>query len=251
MVLIMPLWAQDLTYLEVEGDVQEFAIDANGNIFATDATNTLYKFDASGKLITKVNVKVYGVIQKIDCNNPFDIYTYHNEQNVVVYYDNMLNIRGETRLNDLLFTGVVAMARSFDNQLWVADNSTNRLYKVSKAGEVLIESNILSTMVEGSTDIVDIQEYNNIVYVVDRNHGILEFDLFLTFQSLHVIPNLQWAVIGEQTILLGHEKWYMYNHLTRILSPIKIPTFPVDRFVRNGYRIFVKHKDGILSLTAD
>ena len=140
------LSAQDTLTLTDVKDVTSFELDLKGNIFVADQSLTLFKYSSEGKLLTNVSIKSYGPLTSIDCSNPFEIYTFHKDQNIIVFYDNMLNLRGELRLNDYFYNNVACVARSFDNQIWIMDLSQFKLIKINKKGEVLAESPYLNNV---------------------------------------------------------------------------------------------------------
>jgi hypothetical protein len=163
------------------------SVDAKGNIFVADDAFSLYKFDESGKAITNVNIKSYGQISSIDCTNPFELYVFYKNQNIVVFYDNMLNVRGEIRLNDYYLNNVSCIARSFDNNMWVVDLSQYKLLKINKKGEILSESPYLNNTLDKELNIYTMWEYNNEVYLADSLVGIYVFDMYATYITTHYI----------------------------------------------------------------
>ena len=191
-------FAQDTIKIAGAKQITALAVDAKQNMFIADNAFSLYKTDATGKVITNVNTKVYGEISKIDCTNPFEIYTYHPSQNIVVFYDNMLNVRGELRLNDYYFNNISCIARSFDNGLWLFDLSEYRLLKINKAGEIVNSSNNLINVVGKQLKVFDIQELGNNVYLIDSTLGVLKFDLFATYATTYFIEGLRSAAITSK-----------------------------------------------------
>jgi hypothetical protein len=238
--------------IEFSQPISTMAVDANGNMFVADHANTLYKLDENGKIITNVNVKVYGQIDKIDCSNPFEIYTYHKDQNIVVYYDNMLNIRGETRLNDLYFNTVSSITRSYDNGLWIFDYSSNILKKINKLGEVEAESNNINIITGKELHVFDIIENKNWVYLCDSVNGLIQFDIYATYVSTHFISGLQGAAIeDEYTLIKKGEKVYQYNLLTRNLDETGIQLEATNNFVTRWPRVYSFYNNLILIFTAN
>ncbi|MBT8326280.1 MAG: hypothetical protein KJP21_01070 [Bacteroidia bacterium] len=189
--------AQDtLTLLNVN-EIITLSVDAKGYIFLADNSNTLYKIDSNGTILTNVNTKVFGEIDKIDCTNPFEIYTYHKDQNIVAFYDNMLNLRGSIRLNSLLINNIGAVSRSYDNGVWIYDLSEYKLIKINKAGEILNSSYNLVNVLDNEIKVFDIQEVGNSVFLIDSTIGVLKFDLFATYDKTYHLAGIQSAIINK------------------------------------------------------
>lgn len=218
---------QDTLALPGIESITSFAIDAKGNYFVADNTLTLYKFDAEGKPITNVNIKSYGEITSIDCSNAFEIYVFHRDQNIIVFYDNMLNQRGEIWLNDYYFNNVSCMSRSFDNNIWIVDLSQYKLLKINKKGEVLAESPFLNNILGTSFYPTKMWEENNDVYVVDTSSGIHQFDMYATFATTYYHPHVSDAVsLGTRFIIKEDTRLLSYTKLIRnpVVLKQKVPS---------------------------
>ena len=64
----------------------------------------------------------------IDAGNPLEIYVFYKDQNKLVYFDNMLNYRGETDLYKTLgVNNIQAVCRSYDNGFWFFDPDNFKL----------------------------------------------------------------------------------------------------------------------------
>jgi len=227
--------------LSFEGmdSITNLASDGKGNYFISDDKNSLYKF-ADSKNISNVNTKVFGSINKIDCSNPFEIYSYHMDQNIVVYYDNMLNIRGETRLNDVGFSNISAMARSYDNGLWIFNMENFQLQKINKAGEILAESYNLLTLLRHELNIIDIKEFDNKVYLLDSEKGVLQFDLFGTHITTFYLDNVeQIEMVENGFIYVADGKISNYNFISRDIISLNMKV-PTDYVLLNGFVYEIK-----------
>ena len=221
-LLAMQSLGQDTLALAGVKDISVFNVDAKGNIFVADKEHTLYKYDANGKLLMNVNIKAYGEIYSIDCSNPFEIYVFHKEQNIVVFYDNMLNIRGSIHLNDYYFN-TACVARSFDNNIWILDLTQFKLLKINKQGDILAESPYLNNTLTQSLQVYKVWEHNNDVYLADSNAGIFTFDMYATFRNSYYIENLENAChIKSEMALIKNGQIQRYNELLLIPVPLKV-----------------------------
>lgn len=237
---LLGLYSQGQDTLTLKGvkNISVFNVDAKGNIFVADKEHTLYKFDPNGKLVTNVNIKAYGEIYSIDCSNPFEIYVFHQEQNVIVFYDNMLNTRGVINLNDYYFN-TVCIARSFDNNIWLMDLTQYKLLKINKQGDVLTESPYLNNTLNESLDVFKIWEHNNDVFVADSSTGIYAFDMYATYRNTYPLKNLQNACHLKKDIaaVIGGSIT-RYNTLIQIPANMKIPVTNTGSFEYNAGKIY-------------
>lgn len=198
--------ASDSLLLAQAKQILVVSADNKGNLFVADEANSLIKLDSNGKEVTRVNTKVYGKIYSIDCSNPFEIYVYYKQQNVLVFFDNMLNIRGEMRFNDLGYDNISCVARSFDNQVWLFDYNDYELKKVRKDGSMELSSGNILTFSGNGFNPMEIYEHNKTVMLLDSSFGLMSFDIFGTY--LKTIP------------AKGASSVYFYGNRMYMLKPI-------------------------------
>lgn len=217
--------AQRLIPLKGMQKIVAIEVDAKGQYFIADEAHTLFKLDSSGNIITQVNTKLYGGISLIDVTNPFEIYTYHKEQNVLVYYDNMLNVRGKTYLNGLGLTNVASICRSFDNGFWVFDLMEFKLVRLDKRGNILASSNNLINILQLELDPYKIIEHNKHIYLCDSVNGVFVFDIFGTYiKTIFSKPNHNAFV--HQNIFYVLEKDKIFGIHLQLKIPFKEVILP-------------------------
>ncbi len=208
--------ADSLKFSDIES-IQTFSMDSKGNYYVADQANSLIKYNNIAKEITRVNTKLYGSIYSIDCTNPFEIYVYHKDQNILVFYDNMLNYRGELKMNKLNYRNIACVARSFDNGIWLFDYDAFELKKIDKEGKLSVSSGNLLTFVDVELNPYSITEYDNKIYLADSVAGILVFDIFGTF--IKTIPlKGTIAICFNQNTLIAASKDKLYSYQLRTLE---------------------------------
>ncbi len=225
-LISLPLWALADISLDSNIVINCMTVDAKGNYYIADQKNTLYKYDKSGNLITRVNSKLYGTVYSIDCSNPFELYVHYKDQNKVVFLDNMLNQRGELDLSSFGYGNISAIARTFDNQLWLFNATEFELMKVSKAGEILSRSGQLSAFVSSGLSPYSIKESGNQVYLADSSAGILIFDMFATYsKTVALYGSTAFDVNGNQLLLQkSNHSVFIYNMRSFTSNTIAIPS---------------------------
>ncbi len=157
--------------------------DKLGSIYIVTPFNDIEKYNSKKEKLATYNQKVYGNIFSIDVSNPFEIYVFYKDQSIVLFLDNQLNQRGITNLNDIGIQQASAIARSFDNQIWVMDLADLKLKKISKDLKVLTESNVLnSTSIEMPLNLEFLIDNNQHIYTL--NQGVIySFDVFGNFEK--------------------------------------------------------------------
>jgi hypothetical protein len=152
----------DSTHLITEFSVNAKFVQADelGNLYIVSPSNQLYKYNTSGKVLATLNYNYNGNISSIDASNPMEIYVFYKELNRVLFLDNNLAYRGELDLTKQNITQAAAIARSYDNGIWVFDMGDLQLKKMSKDGTVaqlsgnikqIIKSNFVPTTILENT----------------------------------------------------------------------------------------------------
>lgn len=162
-------------------DAKDIQTDRIGNLYIITKTNQLYKYDSRGNLLCTLNYKYLGNINFIDASNPFELYVFYKELNEVLFLDNNLAYRGEMLLNDYGISQAAAIARSYDNGIWVFDNGDLQLKRLNKNGEVLQMSGNIKQYVNTALQPNYIYDNNDRVFVNDSTTGILVFNVFANY----------------------------------------------------------------------
>ncbi len=244
--------AQDTTSLDGLSEISLFSIDSKGNFYVADKEHSLIKYAQDGSEITRVNIKAYGEISSIDCSNPFEIYVFYQDQNIIVYYDNMLNFRGETRLNDYFFSNVSCIARSFDNNVWILDLSEFKMLKINKKGDVLLETPYLNNILSNNLNPFKIWESQNALYVADSVNGVYAFDMLGTYNTKYYINNITNVAQSQQNFYYqSNDQIYTYNRLTREPVALKYNTFDSYGLAYYNGRLFTFSTNNLISYPAE
>jgi hypothetical protein len=147
------------TTLDSTNLVNEFIVNAKfiqadelGNLYIVSPSNQLYKYNTLGKVLATLNYNYNGNISSIDASNPMEIYVFYKEINRVLFLDNNLAYRGELDLTKQNITQASAIARSYDNGIWVFDMGDLQLKKMSKDGNITQSSGNIRQIIK--TDFV-------------------------------------------------------------------------------------------------
>ncbi len=205
-------------------DAKDIQTDRIGNLYIITKSNQLYKYDSKGNLLGTLNYKYLGNINFIDASNPFELYVFYKELNEILFLDNNLAYRGEILLNDYGISQSSAIARSFDNGIWVFDNGDLQLKRMSKNGAALQMSGNIKQFVNGNLQPNFIYDNNDQVFVNDSNVGILVFNVFANFIKTIPIKHCSTIKIIEDDLFYNQSgKLMKYNLKTFTQSEFQLP----------------------------
>lgn len=200
------------TVAELELNAKDIETDRLGNLYIVTPTNQLYKYNRDGQKLGTLNYKYVGNISHVDATNPLEIYVFYKELNKIVYLDNNLAYRGETDLNRYDIAQASAVARAFDNGIWVFDLGDLQLKKFDKNGENLQTSGNIRQYLKGRVQPNYIFDNNERVYLNDPEQGILVFDVFANYiKTIPIKGNNNVKVIEEDLYYQNGKKLFRYN----------------------------------------
>lgn len=234
----------------IQGNFRYMTSDHLGTLYLIREDQSIEKYDASGQLLKQVNHKVYGRLHSIDATNPFEIYLYYRETGKVVITDNQLSIRGEIDLNAHLVMPS-ALARSFDNGLWIFDLADMELKKFNKSMLLSQHSGNVLQIAQGDLfDIREIEDMETKVYVNNKTTGILVFDNFANYLKTLPFPNLDaWQVYRDVLYYKSDETLHVYEPklLAHQTLPLSVAPGWMD-FRLSGEHLFLHYPNRVVLL---
>lgn len=171
--------------ITISGNFNTAVTDGEGRIYAINSKLTLHKFSNKGELLRNISVVNHGSDPILDVSNPLEIFVYFGSTGKAVWFDNQLNEQSSLELFGLSISKPVAFGRANDGLLWVFDDNSKTLKKVSRNGTLINESIVLSNYKPSKTTLPIYDDGNNIVfndalsnvYVFDRNLVLYKTDI--------------------------------------------------------------------------
>jgi hypothetical protein len=247
-------WGQGSAYTEITRITAPgascFTLDNLGNLYVANERGDLVKYDKNGKQIATANIKSYGSVHSIDASNAFEIYVFYKEQNRVLLFDNLLNIRVDWDFEQAGFVMMAAVARSFDNKLWVFDLNDLRLKKVTKELNVEFNSGNVRAFANASAfNPSYIGDDNRSVYLFDSLNGLYVFDNFGNYQKRITLSNVSQVCIHNGRIYFLRQgtirelDTLLLNEKTVFEGPLSTTSFAIskDRMVLHSGNELILH----------
>lgn len=235
---------------QISGKFRFMTSDPLGTLYLIRTDNSIEKYDAAGTLLKQVNHKVYGPLKSIDATNPFELYLYYSELGKVVITDNQLSIRGEIDFNPHLVMPA-AIARSFDNGIWIFDLSDMELKKFGKNMLMNHHSgNILQITGAGELDVRSVADMESRVYLHNKTTGIEVFDNFANYIKTLPFPEINsWQVAGDVLYYQSDSRLVAYDMKFLSTTSLDIPVSEGwTHFRILGEYLFLHYPDRVVLL---
>ncbi len=233
----------------IVGDFNYFNVDVLENIYVITSGNQLQKISSNGdSLASYGNVKKYGNPAYIDVSNPLKILVYYKTYSTIVTLDRLLTFINSINLRGLQLFNVNAIATSYDNNIWLFDESNFKIKKINESGNILSEGQDMRMVVDEVPTATQILEANNQVLLYDENKGFFIFDFYGAYKN--IIPFLHWknVAIGNKIIYgFDESKLYKYELNSLNLKEYQLPAMFTDyKSIKalNG-KLYLLKKNGI------
>lgn len=167
-----------------EGRYAGFAVDATGQLYVLTPGGQLGKYGPAGDSIGVFNeVRQYGRLSLIDVTNPMKPLLFYGDFGTLVILDRFMRKVNVVDLRRLGIFQARAVARSYDNQVWVYDGQDTRLRKVSEDGRILLSTPELRTVMDDPPMPHRIFDRNGMTYLYDTLRGLYVFDYYGAYRN--------------------------------------------------------------------
>ncbi len=237
---------------EIEVEARLITTDKLQQLYVVTQKNDVIKFSPEGKELFRFTNNTLGELTHIDVTNPFSVLLYYPDYLTVYTLDRTLNKTGEFNFLDLNLTSVEAVGMSNDNNVWLYDEVLYKIKKVNRSGEVLRESENLTTQFGLEIQPDFILERENILYVNDPTVGVVVFDIYGQYIKTIDLKNLtSFQIIDNQLIYQDQDQLKSFHLQSLATQVIDLPQVISDEFkveIRKS-KLFVmkKNKVGIYS----
>lgn len=175
--------------------------DGLGNIYLMN-DQKISKLDLEGNVLMQNSSLTNGRIASVDASNALKIIVYYKDLSQIVYLDNLLASRGEEiALQALGLDQVSALCRSYNDGLWIYDQTTFELQRFDDQLQTQVASGNIAQILGFVPHPNYIREFNNWLYVNDAEMGVLVFDWYGSYTK--TIP-----ILGSHKFVLATNRLY-------------------------------------------
>lgn len=170
------------------------SIDRQGHLYFASIDGVIEKYDQSGKLLYHFSPQKKATPSLLEAWQGLRVFAYYQAFQEYLFLNRFLTYSERYNLDQLKlgqFNGVFTL--SADNNFWIFNSNTLTLSKVDiQNGEILFENNLSLTLNTKSIQPTFIREYQNLVFISDRQQGVLVFDNLGNYIELIDIKGLDY-----------------------------------------------------------
>lgn len=186
-------------------------VDHLGSIYTIDE-NELKKFSSEKELISNYSDALLGDITSIDVTNPLRLLLFYREFNQLLYLDQTLTpISDPIDLYSYSDNETHLCCNASSGGFWIFNKDDNQAFQISKQGEILNKSSLLSTYTKDISP-SKMSEYQEKLYFLLPSKGLLILNKFGRFLQLIPLTGISDFCFTNQNLLyLKNKTWFAYN----------------------------------------
>ncbi|MDM8159278.1 hypothetical protein QUH73_05545 [Labilibaculum sp. K2S] len=180
------------------------SVDHLGNIFVVNKSE-LIEFNSKGEKLAVFSNSMLGSICHIDVSNPLRILLFYNDFNQILFLDrNLAEIGSEIDLFEFSDNETELVCSSANGGFWIYNSNDNQAIRISDIGNIINQSILMNSFYQDC--IPDkMLEYNNDLYLLYPEMGILNLDRNGQFKKKIPLPGIKNFHISQNTLLYTTE----------------------------------------------
>ncbi len=198
---------------KIEGKYSYLNADLFNDMYLINQRNQIIKLNSKGDTLGYYAEGArLGNPSNIDVTNPMKVLVYYDKYTLLLVLDKYLTDRNKYNLNEKSLINTKVIASGSDNQFWIFDD--NILKKYDNQMNLWSASDNMLTTLNKALNPSTLIEYNQTVYLYDKENGFFVFDKYTTFKNNLAFFN--WNNISVQNNkLYGFSKDTMFVYDTK------------------------------------
>jgi hypothetical protein len=224
-----------------------FITDHLKNLYAIHG-QTITRYNASGILMAQFSWSGFDAIDDTDPSDPFKILIFNQSSASVMRLTNQLAPLAQAwSLPEMGVHSPSAVCNSWDNGVWVFDQSLHELIRINTAGSIDQRSGPINHLIPPGTTVAMIREHDFLVYMTAPDIGMLVWDKYANFLKALPLKGLKSFQVQRDQIRFCQNNLLMtYNMQTLQFSSLSLPGNSAADAQLQGNTLFVRHPDSVM-----
>lgn len=227
----------------------QISLTRQGQLLVANEQSSLYLLDSTGKVQYQFSPRRPARVHLLEGWNGLRLFAFYRDFQEFIFLDRFLLADGALSLDPEKTGYARFMAPSLDGNLWVLDESGFQLKKMDPQSQKTIFSTPLDLVLAGKQyDLSFMREFQNQLYVADRQGKVLMFDQMGNFKKKLPIENCEWlAFQGEEVYAVDNDSLAYFHPFLLRKRKRALPSEAkgASQFLLSGNQVFWIHKDGL------
>lgn len=222
-----------LKSVKINSPVKKVSIDTYFNFYTADANGNVSKFDSDGNFLLTFSPQKKSNVTLLEAWRNVNIFVFYRNFQQFLFLNRFLTPSPNTDLNEELVGFARIAAPSSDNNLWLVDESDFSLKKYNLTFHKLDIRNPLELILNPQNyDLTFLREYQNLLFINDKNSGILIFDNMGNLKERISVQGLDYfSFIKNNLYYIKDNKLILLDLYTKKSKEIELPAPKTYNFV--------------------
>lgn len=210
---------------DLKAKVHRISSDYYKGISITDINGLLYKYDSTGRLLNTYSPPKRSKVALLEAERTMNIFLFYENFQEYVFIDRWFNPTQPLSLSRERVGFARLATVALDNNLWLIDDLDFSLKKFNTRFQNIDITTPLNLILDPSEyEITFLREYQNQLFIVDKNSGILVFDNLGNYKTKLPFQNVSWfSFLNDNIYFIQDEELVLYNLYTYKEKRIKLP----------------------------
>lgn len=205
--------------------ISTVSIDRYGFIYIADDRGNVHLYDTIGNFMLNYSPRQNNEVTLLEAWRKVNIFVFNNNYQEYVILDRFLTASTTHRLRseDVGFARLATL--SADQNIWVIDEKEFSLKKINiRYNKTEIVTPLDLILNPNNYNMTFMREYQNLLFISDRNSGILVFDNLGSYKAKIPLKNVNFfSFRGDQLYFVANDKIWLYNIYTKEEQSVNIP----------------------------
>ena len=214
--LILPFFLSAQELKPVLSGIDHISLSRQGNIIAATRKGDVLMLDSNGAVIQRFSPRKPARIHLLEAWNGLRIFAFNRDFQSYFLLDRFLLSDGPVSLEQEKGYARL-LAPSQDGKLWLLDEASFQLRKIDPATGNVLFSTPLDLVLSGrSYEFSFLREYQNQLYLADKQGPLLVFDQNGTFRKKLPLENCSWFGFDGEELLTVQQGEILRYHPFRL-----------------------------------
>jgi hypothetical protein len=228
--------------------IDQVSTDPYFNFYYSDVQGNIFRFDSTGTSTGTFSSKRKGVVTLLDATRNVNVFAFYAASQEYRLLNRFLT---ETSTASIKNTGTGyarIVSPSNDNNLWIIDDNDLSLKKFNlqfNKNEVNTPLPLVIPSTGKDLDIVYLREFENNLYISDRNNGIWVFDNLGNYKTkIPAYHNTHFSFLENRIYFLENDQLVFVDLRTRSRTEYKLPeNLKISRILISETKAFLSGAD--------
>ncbi len=179
----------------------EVSIDRSGNVYFATFQGDIVRYNPELDNQLVFSPQNPNTVQNLEAWQGLRIFTFHRDLQEYRLINRNLSLDESYQIPPDIIGFAEMAAPSYDNNIWVIDQTNFTLKKIDIFSNTILSSNPLSLLLDPDDyEILYCKEYQNRLFISTKTKGILIFDNFGNFIKLYDMTNVRYFNFWKNTL---------------------------------------------------